>query len=502
MPEPFYPSNPLPRSRGVFCNRTLNFRSLRAVGYDMDYTLVNYQVEAFERQVYDFALERFLAEGWAVESLVFDAGMVARGLVIDTELGNVVKANRFGLVRRAMHGTAAMDFSRQRDVYSGTIVDLADPRWVFLNTLFSLSEGCLYAQMVDLLDQGRLPGAMGYRDLYHRVRAMVDAQHIEGKLKTQIIAAPESCVVLDPEIPLTLLDQRHAGKKLLLITNSDWNFSAAMMTYAFDRFLPAGMTWRNLFDLVIVGARKPDFFTAHAPFFEVVTPDGLLRPLVGPLKAGGAYMGGSAAQVERDLGIQGDEILYVGDHMFGDVHVSKSVLRWRTALILRELENEVAALESFAGAERHIAEKMDDKERLEAQFSQARLSLQRLRGQYGPQPAESLAELENRLQDLRVRLQPLDGEIAPLAKAATELTNSRWGLLTRAGNDKSHLARQVERYADVYTSRVSNFLHATPYVYLRSPRGSLPHDPSSPGRSSLAMALEASGLDSGQDQAE
>ena len=46
----------------------------------------------------------------------------------------------------------------------------------------------------------------------------------------------------------------------------------------------------------------------------------------------------------------------------------------------------------------------------------------------------------------------------------------------RAGNDKSHLARQVERYADIYTSRVSNFLYQTPFVYLRSPRGSLPHD--------------------------
>ena len=42
--------------------------------------------------------------------------------------------------------------------------------------------------------------------------------------------------------------------------------------------------------------------------------------------------------------------------------------------------------------------------------------------------------------------------------------------------DKSHLARQIERYADVYTSRVSNLLALTPFVYLRSPRGSLPHD--------------------------
>jgi len=496
MPDsqaPFAPFASMPRSRGVFCNRTLNFRSLKAIGYDMDYTLVDYQVAAFERQVYEFARQRFLAGGWPVQDLTFDAEMVARGLVIDTELGNVVKANRFGLVRRAMHGSVPMDFARQREVYSGTIVDLADPRWVFLNTLFSLSEGCLYAQMVDLLDQHKLPGVLGYRELYNRVRSMVDLQHLEGRLKAEIIAAPEACVVLDPEIPLTLLDQRHAGKKLLLITNSDWTFSTAMMTYAFDRFMPSGTTWRDLFDLVIVGARKPDFFTGHAPFFQVVSDDGLLRPAVGRLQTGVAYMGGSAAQVERDLGISGDEILYVGDHMFGDVHVSKSALRWRTALVLRELEAEVNALEAFADAERIIAGKMVAKEALELELSQTRLALQRLRNHYGPQPGEVPGVLEGRIQELRSRLLPLDGEIAPLAKAATELTNSRWGLLTRAGNDKSHLARQVERYADVYTSRVSNFLHATPFVYLRSPRGSLPHDPSSPGGAAMTLKADAGG---------
>ena len=483
----------VPRNRGVFCNRTLNFRSLKAIGYDMDYTLVEYRVEAFERQVFDYARARFLAQGWPVEDLAFDATMVARGLVIDMELGNVVKANRFGLVRRAMHGTEPMNFARQREVYSGTIVDLAEPRWVFLNTLFSLSEGCLYAQLVDLLDQRLLPTVLGYRELYGQVRAMVDAQHLEGRLKAEIAAAPEACVVLDPELPLTLLDQRHAGKKLLLITNSDWIFSSAMMSYAFDRFLPDGLVWRDLFHLVIVGARKPDFFRGQAPFFEVVTEDGLLRPAQGPLRPGRAYMGGSAVQVEKDLGLSGDEILYVGDHMFGDVHVSKSALRWRTALILRELEGEVAALEAFAETEAILKVKMAEKEQLEDQYSQARLALQRHHNSYGPQAADGAAVLEARLQELRARLLPLDQEIAPLAKAATELTNSRWGLLTRAGNDKSHLARQVERYADVYTSRVSNFLYATPYVYLRSPRGSLPHDPSSPGGASLALGSDGKG---------
>jgi hypothetical protein len=58
--------------------------------------------------------------------------------------------------------------------------------------------------------------------------------------------------------------------------------------------------------------------------------------------AGGLYSGGSAQMVENSLGIHGDEILYVGDHIYTDVSQSKVHLRWRTALICRELEDEVS----------------------------------------------------------------------------------------------------------------------------------------------------------------
>jgi len=81
------------------------------------------------------------------------------------------------------------------------------------------------------------------------------------------------------------------------------------------------------------------------------------------------------------------------------------------------------------------------------------------------------------LGDLKQELLQLDDRIAPLAQAAAKLGHPRWGLTMRAGNDKSHLARQIERYADVYTSRVSNFGLMSPYAYLRAPRSSLPHDP-------------------------
>lgn len=61
---------------------------------------------------------------------------------------------------------------------------------------------------------------------------------------------------------------------------------------------------------------------------------------------GGLYSGGSAQMIEKSLNVHGDEILYVGDHVFTDVSQSKVHLRWRTALICRELEEEVSFIRS------------------------------------------------------------------------------------------------------------------------------------------------------------
>ena len=465
-----------PNGRGVFCNRTLNLRSIGAIGYDMDYTLVHYNVRAWEASAYAHVKRNLAAQGWPVGDLAFDPELVIRGLVIDQQLGNVVKANRFGYVKRAAHGTRMLAFDEQRAAYARTRVDLSEPRWVFLNTLFSLSEGCMYMQLVDLLDARRLPGVMGYGDLYRRVKTSLDTEHTSGELKAAIMAAPEEFVERDPDIALALLDQKHAGKKLMLITNSEWPYTRFMMSYAFDPYVPKGTTWRDLFDLVIVSANKPDFFSSGMPAFRVVDEDGLLRPAGNALGGGKLYFGCNAALVERALGLSGEEILYVGDHPFGDVHVSKSVLRWRTALILRELEDEVGAELRFEDKRQHLVRRMAEKERLELRQAQLRLAEIRTAHSYGPPNGLSAERLEAEQARLRNELTALDEEIAPMARESSELVSGLWGLLLRTGNDKSLLARQLERYADIYLSRVANFLFVTPHLYLRSMRGSMPHD--------------------------
>src|SRR3990172_3925032 len=470
------PSDRPPAQRRIYGNRTLNMRSIRAIGYDMDYTLIHAIVDEWETQAFEHARVRLAGLGWPVYELDFDPGSVIRGLTIDLELGNLVKPTRFGYVIRASHGGAFLEFDRLRRDYAATFVDLADPRWVFLNTLFSLSEASLFAQLVDLFDAGRLPDVRGYADLYHTVRSTLDNAHMEGRLKEEILAAPDRFVVPDPNTVLTLLDQKFAGKRLVLITNSEWAYTNRMMSYAFDPQLPKGQGWRELFDAVIVSSAKPAFFTATRPLYRVVDETrGLMEPHIGNLETESVFVSGCAPQLEAHLGLSGDEILYVGDHLYSDVSVSKALLRWRTALILRELETEIAAAEAFEPSEEQLIELMDHKSRLEEDLAHARLDQQRVRHGYAP-PEGDPATSEEVIAALRDELATLDEQIAPLAIAAGSLRNQAWGPLMRSGNDKSLFARQVERYADVYTSRVSNFLAATPFAYLRADRGSLPHD--------------------------
>jgi HAD superfamily 5'-nucleotidase-like hydrolase len=440
----------------------------------MDYTLIHYRVDEWERRAYEHLRQRLGEMGYPVAGLEFDPDAAIRGLAIDREKGNLVKANRFGYVKQASHGMSPMGFDDLRKEYGRVFVDLAEPRWEFLNTFFSRSEGCMFAQLVDRLDEGRLPGVMGYSDLYALVKRTLDFAHMEGHLKAEIIADPDRFVDLDPDLPQALADQRAAGKKVLLITNSEWSYTSSMMTYSFDRFLPGGKTWRDLFDMVFVSARKPAFFTLRMPVFEIASEEGLLRPALR-LHDGGLFLGGDARLVEEHLGLSGEEILYVGDHLSTDVHVSKAVLRWRTALVVRELEDELAALSGFRDSEVRLESLMAQKEHLEHLHSHARLGLQRLKGD-GPKVALSPSRLHQAMTELRAAIDSLDQQITPLAVGAGEMGHSRWGPLMRAGNDKSLMARQLERYADVYTSRVSNFLHHTPYGYLRSFRGTMPHD--------------------------
>jgi len=178
------------------------------------------------------------------------------------------------------------------------------------------------------------------------------------------------------------------------------------------------------------------------------------------------------------------QVLYVGDHIFTDVNMAKRGLSWRTCMILQELELEVEGLERgrertlklqrlFRNKDEHSAvlnflqTKLDGRGELdEGELVEGAIDAASGCGDSGEgddcdagSDAEEHARLLSRLSQLRASLDVVESEISGLLWDDGAHVNRYWGYTTRAGfADKSHLMRQIEKYADIYTSRVSNFL--------------------------------------------
>jgi hypothetical protein len=116
---------PLDPRRRVYCNRSLNMRSIRAVGFDMDYTLASYVSETFEALAHAATVAKLVAAfGYPaapLRALAFDPHYMARGLVIDKARGNVLKVDRHRYVKLAHHGFRALE----RDARVATYNDAA-----------------------------------------------------------------------------------------------------------------------------------------------------------------------------------------------------------------------------------------------------------------------------------------------------------------------------------------------------------------------------------------
>ncbi len=70
--------------------------------------------------------------------------------------------------------------------------------------------GDVVAQLVDRLDADAIPddsapGKQTYKTLYGLVARALYRTHVEGRLKSEIIQAPEKFVDLDPDMASTLL---------------------------------------------------------------------------------------------------------------------------------------------------------------------------------------------------------------------------------------------------------------------------------------------------------
>jgi hypothetical protein len=281
---------------------------------------------------------------------------------------------------------------------------------------------------------------------------------------------------------------RSAGKKLFLLTNSAWDYTDAVMRYLLDGVVAEYPSWRNYFDFVITLASKPAFFTEQRPFLELddSTEEGRVVGEAKSLERGKVYQGGNLVQFEQLSGFAGETVLYVGDHIFGDILRSKKSSLWRTCMIVQEIEDEISYTEGRAEEISRLSELEHLRARLDDEVNLRKSLLNNLerRLEREPElPAEERAQLEAERKETKAEMDTLRRAL----KTAVETTdvleqdveegfNPYWGLLFKEGNENSRFGEQVEGYACLYTSRVSNLLHYSPTHYFRSPRELMPHE--------------------------
>jgi len=464
---------------------------IEAVGFDMDYTLAMYHLQQLETLAFRMTLARMIsARGYpaVIEGLRYDPEFVIRGLVIDKRHGNIFKMDRHNHVGRCYHGRRPLPEEELKRLYRDEKIHLSLPRFAWIDTLFALPEACLFAEVIELLE-GR-GEHVDYGRLFDDIRESIDGVHRDGTLKAVVGKDLARYVVKDPELGPALHKLRSGGKKLFLLTNSLWDYTDAVMSFVLDGVLPEYPGWRSYFDAVVTGASKPAFFSERRPLL-VLGPGGEKLGEATDLERGKTYEGGDLPGLEKLLGISGDRILYVGDHIYGDILRSKKSSLWRTCMVVEELEPELAWLERHQDVLAELAELESLRVRVEDEIAVHRSALnvadRRLDRDAAEGPERERLEAERRrlkqeLEQLRKACREADARVEALERELEAGLNPYWGLTFKEGNENSRFGEQIEVYACVYTSRVSNLVFYSPMQYFRSPRAAMPHERTAPIR--------------------
>ncbi|KAG5669062.1 hypothetical protein PVAND_016963 [Polypedilum vanderplanki] len=457
----------------IFVNRSLHLEKIKYIGMDLDYTIAEYNSPQYETLGFDLIKERLVTVGYPEEILEFqyDQSFPIRGLWFDTLYGNLLKVDAYGNILVCVHGFTFLKPQAIYDLYPNKFLQLDESRVYVLNTLFNLPETYLLACLVDFFTnspqyQSERTGVkigelfMSFRSIFQDVRGAVDFVHLHGDLKSKTVENLDYYVKKDSRLPLLLNRIRGSGIKTFLLTNSDYNFTNKIMTYLFDfNERPVGLSdnlkdhknWRSYFDVIVVDARKPLFFGEGTILRQVDLKTEKLKvgTYLGSLQEDQIYSGGSCEVFTSLLGAKGKDVLYIGDHIFGDILKSKKKRGWRTFLVVPELQDELRV--------------WTEKRQLFHDLQQLDIKLGEIYKNLDSSTKEKpdISALRNHVREVTHQM---------------DMNYGMMGSLFRSGSRQTFFAWQVTRYADIYAATFLN-LQFYPFSYMfRAPAMLLPHE--------------------------
>jgi 5'-nucleotidase len=234
--------------------------------------------------------------------------------------------------------------------------------------------------------------------------------------------------------------------------------------------------------LRIAGSCKPAFMLdPYLQLFRVNMENGSLKntdgvfeiEAMGPdgaeefLKIGKVFQGGNWQHLHKMLDIQsGDEILYVGDHLYSDVLRSKRSLGWRSMFIMPEFEEEIEIFSRNLPLRNKISKLRKLRDEL---GMKGEMLIRRSGDENDPAIQKALAEIDQ--DDATIK-----SVLTTLASRWHSSFHPIWGAMFNAGYQDSRFAFYVENYACLYASRASNLGLYSSKRDFRTNMEMIPHD--------------------------
>ncbi|CAG9808091.1 unnamed protein product [Chironomus riparius] len=455
-----FKSKKLPKNvnrHGVFAANELDLDEVEVYGFDYDYTIscykknLNYLLYNLGR---DSLVQRYKYPK-DILNLDYVPNYTIRGLHYDIEKGLLLKLDSFLQIQlgTVYRGLTPVPDDEVLEIYKNRVIPVKyvegdrqngqnGRKMVQLADLFSVPEMYLLSTVTEFFNKHHIdyhPEIM-FRDVKnaigssHPVMHKIVGDHVKEYIKE------------DTNMKRFFQRLINSNKKLFLVTNSPFPFVNKGMTFL------CGDDWREFFDVIIVNARKPKFFTEHSRPLRIYDEKMHTHTWdrVTKLEKGVIYYEGTVKTLQKLTGWYGHKVLYFGDHPYSDLADVTLEHGWRTGAIINELTHEIETLNN-------------DDFKMSANWLQMLTSLMEdIQDHETVESEEALQKWAKERDGIRYKMK--------------QIFNPQFGSVFRTYHNPTYFSRRLFRFADIYTSKITNLLHYSVKHTFYPRRGVMPHE--------------------------
>lgn len=333
---------------------TFSMDDYGAVGFDLDHTLVRYKMDSLYRMLEGDLRAYLNSKGLLLAESPngLPGHFLQKGLVVDGAKGALLKLDAEGRVDRAFVGGRSLIGDSAAQLYGNRpapwALDSSTPPndWGFFGDAFCIPAERLYAQLVaTAAAHGANPGTL-WSELH---AGLISVFRIGGPWATTLLKTPGDLVYrCSDKVVSWIRTLRSSGRRIFLLSSAYPELAESVASHCL------GADWKDLFDLLMLDACKPGFFTGTQPFFvfdsDACAGGDAMRPLRPDesLQSGVMYVRGNWQDLSNLWLGPSCRTLYVGDSLRDDLLGAHGLCD--TVAIVEELASETAA-SGYDGAE-------------------------------------------------------------------------------------------------------------------------------------------------------